>query len=173
MSRGLPSLEIVQQLLGAERDKQLAHFDALDNKAGVILGFAGLLITLAPDVPAVFRVGGIVLAAVAAVAAVAAFWPRRFPVLDPSRLAEYVAAAQGFTRLTVADTLEVMVAEASELVRRKALGLRVALVSLALAAIWPGVGILASSPPGASDGDRPAGPTPAPAATAAPTGGSP
>lgn len=51
MNDRLPSLDLLLELVQRERDKQLAHLDALDNKAGIVLGFAGLLITLAPDVP--------------------------------------------------------------------------------------------------------------------------
>jgi hypothetical protein len=31
----LPSLELLLELVQSERDKQLAHFDALDSKAGI------------------------------------------------------------------------------------------------------------------------------------------
>ena len=54
----LASLDFLLELVQSERDKQLAHFEALDNKAGIVLAFSGLLITLAPDVPMVFRVLG-------------------------------------------------------------------------------------------------------------------
>ena len=38
----LPSLNLLLELVQSERDKQLAHFDALDNKAGIVLAFSGL-----------------------------------------------------------------------------------------------------------------------------------
>jgi hypothetical protein len=53
-----PSLNVLPEFVQSERDKQLAHFDALDSKAGIVLAFSGLLITLAPDVPTAFRVLG-------------------------------------------------------------------------------------------------------------------
>lgn len=62
----LPSLNLLLDVVQSERDKQLAHFDALDNKAGIVLAFSGLLITLAPDVPTAFRVLGVAAAFFAA-----------------------------------------------------------------------------------------------------------
>lgn len=62
MNDRLPSLDLLLELVQRERDKQLAHLDALDNKAGIVLGFAGLLITLAPDVPVGFQLVGCLLA---------------------------------------------------------------------------------------------------------------
>jgi hypothetical protein len=70
---------------------------------------------------------------------------RRFPTLDPTRLANYVAAEEEFTRLTVTDTLEIMLNEGTLLLRRKAIGLRVALMALTVAAILLGAGILSGS----------------------------
>ncbi len=63
MNDRLPSLDLLLDLVQQERNKQLAHLDALDNKAGIVLGFAGLLITLAPDVPVGFQLVGVVAGA--------------------------------------------------------------------------------------------------------------
>lgn len=46
----LPSLDVVLAAVEAQRDKQLGHFESLDNKAGVLLGFAGAIAALAKDV---------------------------------------------------------------------------------------------------------------------------
>lgn len=161
----LPSLELVHQLIAAERGKQLAHFDSLDNKAGIVLGFSGLLIAVSPDVDSPYRIVGIVLAAAAAAAAVLAFWLRKFPVLDPTRLGDYIAADEAFTQRKVTDTLESMVNEASDVLKRKSIALRVALAALLLAAGALGVGILTTDDAGEPDGERdaePAAPGPAP-----------
>jgi hypothetical protein len=45
---GTRSLEVVAAEVQTEREAQLRHFDALDSKAGVMLGFAGALAALAP-----------------------------------------------------------------------------------------------------------------------------
>lgn len=87
----------------------MSHFDSLDTKAGLVLGFAGVLIAVAQETDSIFGVLSIVAAAAAAVAAVAAFWPRDYPTLDPSRLGDYAVSELVFTQLTVLDTMEVMI----------------------------------------------------------------
>lgn len=138
----LPSLDILLELVQSERDKQLAHFDALDNKAGIVLAFSGLLITLAPDIPMVLRVVGVVAAVASSALSLSAFWPRRFPVLEPSPLRKYLPAEEGFTRLTVLDTLEDFVNESSMLLREKGRRLGWALRTLTVAAGFFAAGIV-------------------------------
>ena len=145
MAERLPSLPLLLDLVQAERDKQLGHFDALDTKAGSVLGFAGLLITFAPDAPAAFRVSGVLAAAVAATLALWSFWPRRFPVLEPSLLRRYVRAEEAFTRLTVLDTLEAVVNEASGTLAVKGRRLRWAFIALAVAAGLYAAGIVVAT----------------------------
>ena len=41
MAEGLPSLDLVASRVEVQLDHQLRHFDGLDNKAGIVLGFAG------------------------------------------------------------------------------------------------------------------------------------
>jgi hypothetical protein len=141
----LPSLNLLLELVQSERDKQLAHFDALDNKAGIVLAFSGLLITLAPDVSTAFRILGVVAAVVSAALSLSAFWPRRFPVLEPSPLRRYLRAEEGFTRLTVLDTLEDFVNESSVLLREKGRRLGWALRALTVAAAFFAAGIVADA----------------------------
>lgn len=139
----LPSLELLLELVRAERTKQLTHFDALDNKAGVVLAFAGLLITLTPEVPAVFQVIGVVSASASMVLALTAFWPRRFPLLEPSPLRKYLRAEASFTRLTVLDNLEEFVNEGTRVLRAKAMRLTWALRLLVAGAVVFAMGIVA------------------------------
>jgi hypothetical protein len=61
-----PSLPFLIGLVQQERDKQRAHFDSLDGKAGITLGFAGLLVTLAPGLPLGYTVLVVVAASAAA-----------------------------------------------------------------------------------------------------------
>lgn len=49
-SSGLQSLDELATLAETERMMQIGHFEALDGKAGIVLGFAGALVALAPDV---------------------------------------------------------------------------------------------------------------------------
>lgn len=141
----VPSLDILLELVQSEREKQLAHFDALDNKAGTVLAFSGLLITLAPDIPITLRVLGVLAAVVSSALALSAFWPRRFPVLEPSPLRSYLRAEEGFTRLTVLDTLEDLVNDGSVLLREKGRRLGWALRALTVPAVFFAVGIVADA----------------------------
>lgn len=145
MTDRLPSLELLLQVIAGERDKQQAHFEALDSKAGVVLGFAGLLVTLAPNVNALFLIPALLAAAAAAGLSLSSFWPRSYPTLEPAPLRRYVAAQERFTRLTLLDTMEVMVNQTSQLLRRKGRRLRLAMIALAIAAVLFAAGILESA----------------------------
>jgi hypothetical protein len=135
MAQPLPSLEIVLDLNQGERALLVSHFDALDTKAGVVLGFAGVLVALSSGTGSWVAVASVFSAVAAAFLAVAAFWPRRVPTLLPSVLGEYVGAESAFTRLRVIDTLELMINEASSVVSRKGRLLKFAMASLAFAAL--------------------------------------
>lgn len=142
MSNGLPSLDLLLQLVQAERDKQLQHFDALDAKAGVIVGFTGVLVALAASEPGRIVALGMGAGMLSGGFALAAFWPRAHPVLEPTPLRRYLTAEEQFTKLTVLDTLEEMVNETSVLLQRKGLRLRVSLAALAVAVVLIGVGTI-------------------------------
>jgi hypothetical protein len=47
MAERLPSLDLIASLVEVQQDHQLRHFDGLDNKAGIMLGFAGVLVAIA------------------------------------------------------------------------------------------------------------------------------
>jgi hypothetical protein len=74
----LPSLDLVLDEARSEREAQLVHFEALDAKAGVVLGFAGALVALAPQRADPLIVMGRLLAVVSGLAALSSFWPRQF-----------------------------------------------------------------------------------------------
>lgn len=82
MSQALPSLELIADLVLAEREAQLRHVESLDGKAGIVLGFAGTVAALGNTSASPFGAAGTVLAAFAAAAAVWTFAPRAFPVLE-------------------------------------------------------------------------------------------
>jgi hypothetical protein len=138
----LPSLDTLLGFVRDERDKQISHFDALDSKSGIVLGFAGLLITLSPDIPLPLLVPGVVASACAAGFALAAFWPRPHASLRPTPMRKYLPADDRFTRLRLLDTLEVVVNDVSDELTIKARRLTRALTALALAALLFAVGIL-------------------------------
>lgn len=147
----LPSLDILLEVVREERTKQIAHFDALDNKAGIVLGFAGLLITLAPDVPLLALLPALTAAGTAAAFALMAFWPRPHATLKPTPIRKYLAAEDRFTRLRLFDTLEVVANTISDDLTTKARRLKRALIALTVAAALFAVGILIAGLEGDSD----------------------
>jgi drug/metabolite transporter (DMT)-like permease len=88
-----------------ERDKQLAHFDALDTKAGVLLAFDGVLIVISPGIQLAFQLPGIIFAALSALLALATFWPRKFPSLDPWVFRQFLTYDTESAGLKVHDTI--------------------------------------------------------------------
>jgi hypothetical protein len=137
----MESLDLLLQTVSAERTAQLSHFDALDAKAGITLGFAGGLIALSPDLSAVPRGVSLVLLVTAAGCAAASFWPRSLPALEVGSLRRYLRADVEFTKLTLHDTYLAMVQEGWRAAQRKVLLLRLAMATLALAGATLAVGI--------------------------------
>lgn len=128
---GLPSLDLIAARVEAERDRQAAHAESLDSKAGILLGFAGVVVALRGLGRASWiSAAGLLLTVLAALFAVLAFAPRPFATFEVRYLRDrYLRGDSRFTRLTLLDT-EIDIMEAiAELVRRKA---RLLLVSLAL-----------------------------------------
>lgn len=120
----LPSLDLVLAEARAERDTQIRHFESLDSKSGIVMGFAGVLVAVGESGSALTAAGRS-LSAVSAILALWAFLPRGFPVLDLRRLRDLYAQAQTeFTRQHLLDAHVDMVVEASALLQRKALRLK-------------------------------------------------
>jgi hypothetical protein len=141
---GLPSLDVVLDAVEAQREKQLGHFESLDNKAGVLLGFSGAIAAIARDVRPIVGRLGVAAAVVAAFAAMWSFRPRGFPVLDARRLRPYLRGEPEFTKLRLLDTELVMIEQAEALIARKARWLSAALASLVVSVMLLGVGTLVS-----------------------------
>lgn len=144
----LPSLAIVFAQVVAERETMNAHAESLDGKAGVVLGFAGVLVGLGATAQITisgtvsFEIG-LAVAVVAAILAAWAFLPRRYPVLEVERLRQSnLTASEAETRLELLDTQIEMVKEAATLVKQKGWRVRAAVGSLAIAAALVVVGIL-------------------------------
>jgi len=95
---GLRSLDVVEDVVWRERDAQLQHFDSLDAKAGVILGFAAALAALAPPGVNLVVELGRALAVIGALVALAAFWPRGYGAIDLRAFRDrYLAAEKELT----------------------------------------------------------------------------
>lgn len=101
-----PSAPLVLDVLRSGREERRAHFDSLDQKAGLALGFAGLLVTLSNDIVQPWRFLGASASIVAAGLALWSFWPRKVPVLDNAR--KYLAAPEHQTRMALVDALHEM-----------------------------------------------------------------
>jgi hypothetical protein len=122
---------------------QEQRFDALDSKAGVMLGFAAALSALAPaGVHPVVEVGRVVAVA-GGVAALWASWPHRFAVIDLGRLREaYLSSELAFLRRRLLETRVALAERQAVTLRRKALGVRASMIllSFATAVIAAGLG---------------------------------
>jgi hypothetical protein len=77
-----------------------------DQKAGLAIGFAGVLVTLRHDISEPWRALGVVASVISAGLALSSFWPRRYEVLDNVR--DYLAAPEPQTQLVLVDTLALM-----------------------------------------------------------------
>ena len=60
----ISSLDLLIEINQSERDAQLSHFDSLDTKSGLVLGFAGVLIALGNGAGTFAGTGSTVFAAI-------------------------------------------------------------------------------------------------------------
>jgi hypothetical protein len=139
---GIRSLDLVLEEVRSERDLQLSHFDAIDTKAGIVLGFAGALVALAPPRAELLLVLGRVLAVVCGFLCLWTFWPRRYwsTNLRPFR-DKYLAPELEFAKIHLLDTLIGMADRMSETLASKATRLKLAMLALALAVLLTAAGI--------------------------------
>jgi len=136
----MPSLNLILETSELERDRQVGHFDSLDTKSGVVLGFSGVVAAVAFNAAQPFR-GFAYLASLAAAAlATASFWPRRLPAVRPSRLRDYLMAADRITRLVLIDTYVGMLDEVRGQLATKSRRLKLAMILLALAGAASAIG---------------------------------
>jgi hypothetical protein len=139
--RRLRSLDPILEEVRSERAGQLRHFEALDGKAGIILGFAGALVALAPTGTLIVDLGRSAAAA-RGVLALATFWPRGYWATNLLQLRNlYLAAEPEFTKLNLLDTQIGMSVQLGRLLRGKAIRLKWAMTLLALAALLTAVGL--------------------------------
>jgi hypothetical protein len=137
-----PSLALVLDLLRSGQAERRAHVDALDQKAGLALGFAGVLVTLSEHVAEPWRALGAVAAVIAAGLALWSFWPRQWPT--PGRARKYLDAPIERTQAALVDALDALEVRADLIGRTKARRLKAALVTLATAVLMLGIGVVAT-----------------------------
>ncbi|MGH2556835.1 MAG: hypothetical protein ACRDHO_14115 [Actinomycetota bacterium] len=139
--KGLGSLDLILTETRIERDAQLRHFEGLDSKLGILLGFSGALVALAPTNGLVIGLGRLV-AAVAGLVSLWAFWPRKFAVMDPYVLRQkYLPAEPEFTQLKILDTHVAMLQATAIILQRKARRLKWAMSVLAVAILLVALGL--------------------------------
>jgi hypothetical protein len=131
-----PSLDVIR----AELDERLADQDrkgtAFDGRAGLILGFGGVLIGLAPDDPSLLQLFGQIAAALAAGAAGWALWFRVSSALAVRPLRErYLMHEPKHTKLRVLDTRIMLYEQDEERLESKVRRLKLAVGLLAVAVV--------------------------------------
>jgi hypothetical protein len=121
---------------------QEGRFDALDSKAGVMLGFSAALSALAPvGVHLLVEVGRVVAVA-GGVAALWASWPHRFASIDLRPLREeYLAAEHEFLRRRLLETRIALTERQAVTLRRKAIGVRTSMLLLSVATALTAAGL--------------------------------
>ncbi|MDQ4124206.1 MAG: hypothetical protein M3134_01205 [Actinomycetota bacterium] len=137
------SIEILATEVRDQAGAQLRHFERLDAQAGVLLGFSGLFVALAPGSSDVWiaaaRGGGVV----SAMGALLALLAGRYPVLDVAQLrANYLSAEPLITQLTILDARIVYVQEARRLTARKAARLKLTICAQFLAIALAATGLV-------------------------------
>jgi hypothetical protein len=126
----------------AERDELIRQLDALDAKAGIVLGSAGVVAALAAQHTSWERILGLFVAVLAALGALGALLPQRFPAWDVVDLQRYATAEPVFTKTTMLNTTIRMVQELKLTAESKLTRLRVAAQLLALAVVATSVGTM-------------------------------
>jgi hypothetical protein len=135
MAERLPSLDVIAEEVRAEREAQIRHADAVDAKAGIVLGLAGAVAALTGRDSEAALVPGLVAAVASALAALAVLLPQRFPTWELRDLRRYLRADPEFTRLRIVDTGILMVQQLKGVLARKAVALRCAVVLPAVAVL--------------------------------------
>jgi hypothetical protein len=101
------SLDVIEEYVRREFDAEERRADAVEGKAGLVLGFSGVLVSLGTGyVWAPLALAARVVAGLAGLVAVLAFAPGAFPTLDVAALHEhYLAAEPDVTRGRVVGAL--------------------------------------------------------------------
>ena len=101
--RGVAAIDVVADEVHSERVAELGHFDAVDTKAGVVLGFAGAITAPSGRPVGPFSAAGLFVAVLAGLLSLMSFWPRKYWRTDLNALrAKYLAADPAFARVSLA-----------------------------------------------------------------------
>jgi hypothetical protein len=140
----LPSLSLLGDEVKGELEAQERRFDALDSKAGIVVGFAGVLVPLSlANLHGVLAHVDAGVAGVAALLSALAFLPRRTPALDVGELRlHYLTSDEDFTKLRILDTRVSIYEKTAATIGRKAEFVTSAVVALGLAVILTVVAVI-------------------------------
>ena len=151
VSADIESLGLLEEITATELLHRQAHAEALDTKAGIVLGLAGAIVALwtgstaaaSPEV----RITGILAiinGVIAALMALLSFWPREFEVLEVRRIRAEVLGRTAFKPLRVAilDTRIGIVSTYSAVIESKARRLKASMAFLVSAVVLLGVDFL-------------------------------
>jgi uncharacterized membrane protein YhaH (DUF805 family) len=138
----LPSLSLISQQVREDMAAQERRGDGLDTKAGIVLGFAGVVVGVTIDkLEGAITTVGTALTALAALLAVVAFVPRSFPSLAVRRLRDsYLTTDEDVTRLRLLDTQIAMYQRTERLLTLKGRLVTLAAVVLGVAVLLIVVG---------------------------------
>jgi hypothetical protein len=142
------SLDPVEELTRDELGFQQQHFESLDAKAGIVLGFAAAVVALSADatagafVTALLHTVATSAAGLASLVSIASFWPRKFRTLDVKQVRDDTLGRlpDSLTRVAILDT-RVRIIEANRtLLEQKARRLKTGATLLVTAVILIGAG---------------------------------
>jgi hypothetical protein len=149
----MPSLELLRVQVATERETLNRHVESLDAKAGIVLGFSGVLVGLGATANSAvantvaFQMG-LGFAVLAAVLAVTSFFPTSsYPVLRVGRIRQSLTAQAEETSLALLDTQIDMVNRITRMLARKGRRVRLSVSNLATAAFLVVLGTLLSGGP--------------------------
>lgn len=159
MAEEHPSLGFLLEQYEGALAQLRAHFEGADRKIAALIVASGVLIGLSPAMSPWFLLPGMVALICAGALALWAYWPRKYPIIRPERLRDYLNSPHDLTRVTVLDTYEVMILQTEKMVINKGLRLKMAFAAFAVAAIVFAIGIVGAA---AKGGPMPEGPEPTP-----------
>jgi hypothetical protein len=139
----LRSLDLVAREVHRQLEYQLRHFEGIDTKAGVTLGFAGAFVALTFGKSGDLIKAAAVAAAAAGFFALLAFWPRKYPFIESFRLrSKYLTAEAPFTAVHLLDTKIKMETKAKAVIRSKVQRLELSLCLLVAALALAAAGMI-------------------------------
>lgn len=142
MSDLVPSLDVLARRLDRERDQLQRHADALDTKAGLILGFSGLIAALGAT-GGVLVTAGRLVAVLAAGLCLLALQPRPFGAVEVLALRDqHLTDPAEVTALDLLDTDIEIQRRDQRLLARKSARLQLAMAATGLSGLLIAGGIL-------------------------------